>query len=248
MSPKKIILQEGAILISDAHYSFKHPGLLDLLRAIAEKKIFTSQLLLMGDMFDLLFSNVPFTLERNKDVIDLINLLSKQMEIIYLEGNHDFNLASLFPNLDVYPLSAQPVEAIFHDRRVGLAHGDFGGEIGYRIYTAVIRNSRVLKLLDMVDQIGNNFIMNALDNKLTNKDDCRKIDHFEQKIREHLKSIDLSRYDYFIEGHFHQDRQFDIAGCHYINPAAFACNETYYVVKSDQSGMRVDKVLFDRES
>ncbi len=248
MSPKKIILREGAILISDAHYSFKHPGLLDMLRAIAEGEISAPQLLLMGDMFDLLFSNVPFTLERNQKVIDLINLLSEKMEVIYLEGNHDFNLASLFPNIDIYPLALQPVEASFQDKRVGLAHGDFGGETGYRIYTAIIRNSWVLKFLDTVDKIGNNFIMNALDNKLTNKDDCRKIDNFEQKIRNHLRDIDLSRYDYFIEGHFHQDRQFDIAGCHYVNPAAFACNDIYYVVKSDQSGMRVDKVLFDRES
>ena len=54
MSPN-ITLQEGAILIADAHYSDKHPEFYAFLKALDSGQIKTKQLILMGDMFELLF-------------------------------------------------------------------------------------------------------------------------------------------------------------------------------------------------
>ena len=66
MSPKPLQLHDGAILIGDAHYSHLRPQFLDFLKTIASGKIKTTQLILMGDIFDQLFGGVAFTLERNE--------------------------------------------------------------------------------------------------------------------------------------------------------------------------------------
>ncbi|MDQ7069043.1 MAG: hypothetical protein Q9M40_14350 [Sulfurimonas sp.] len=64
-----IELQEGALLISDAHYSSSRPELLSLIKDIHSKKIPTTQLILMGDIFDALFGEVPTTQEKNREMI-----------------------------------------------------------------------------------------------------------------------------------------------------------------------------------
>ena len=220
-------LQEGAIFISDAHYSFKHKDLERFLKALRSQQIQTPQLILMGDMFDLLFGGVAETLERNHTLIELINTLSDNIEILYLEGNHDFNLAEIFSGVKVYPLVQQPLSCQYRSQSVSIAHGDFDGPLGYRIYSSLIRNRWVLATLSLLNRIGRGFIIKALDTKLAKKEDCRKIDDFESYVKKHLSQVDLSKVDLFIEGHHHQDRAFKVEDCEYINLPAFACTKGY---------------------
>ena len=230
MSPKPLKLIEGAVFLSDAHYSFKHKELYDFLKAIRLQQIQTPQLILMGDIFDLLFGGIPYTVERNKDVVDLINTLSDNIEIIYLEGNHDFNLAPIFPGVRTFSIKEQPLMCELNGQSVALAHGDFDGPLGYRLYTAVIRNPFVLRFLSMLDAIGRRFIISALDKKLARKNDCHSMHTFEQYVTKHLSKQDLSRYAMFIEGHHHQNHAFNIGECRYVNLPAFACGLGYMSV------------------
>lgn len=227
MSHNPLLLQEGAIFLSDAHYSFKHSELLAFLKAVRVQKIQTPQLILMGDIFDLLFGGIPKTVERNQEAVELINTLSDNIEIIYLEGNHDFNLASIFPGVKVFGLKQQPLLCQYKKQRVALAHGDFDAPLGYRLYSAVIRNPMVLKSLSFFNKIGREFILNALDSKLSQKDDCQQMYTFEAYIKKHLCQQDLSQYDLFIEGHYHQNVSFNIDDCRYVNLPAFACGLLY---------------------
>ncbi len=227
MSHNPLKLLEGAILLSDAHYSFKHKELLDFLKAIRAQKIQTPQLILMGDMFDLLFGGITKTVERNQEAVDLINTLSDNIEIVYLEGNHDFNLASIFPGVKVFSIKQQPIACEYKGDAVALAHGDFNGPLAYRLYTSLIRNPVILKVLSFVNRVGRQFILNALDAKLARKDDCQKMQTFETYVKRHLSKEDVKPYTLFIEGHHHQDLSFDIEGCEYVNLPAFACGLGY---------------------
>ena len=227
MSHKLMQLQEGAIFISDAHYSFKHKDLEYFLKALRSQEIQTPQLILMGDMFDLLFGGVTETLERNEKLIELINTLSDNIDILYLEGNHDFNLEQIFSGVKVYPLLQQPLQCQYKSKNISIAHGDFDGPLGYRIYSALIRNRRVLATLSLFNRVGRGFIIKALDTKLAKKEDCRKIEDFEHYIKRHLSKVTLSKVNMFIEGHHHQDRSFKIGDCEYINLPAFACGGRY---------------------
>ena len=96
-----IILKEGAFVVSDAHYSHLRPQLLDFLKAIHSKNLQPTQLIFMGDMFDTLFGGIPYTQIINKEAITLLNEISLEIELIYLEGNHDFNLKNIFPHAKI---------------------------------------------------------------------------------------------------------------------------------------------------
>ncbi|MDF1882689.1 UDP-2,3-diacylglucosamine hydrolase [Sulfurimonas sp. SAG-AH-194-C21] len=225
-----IELQEGALIISDAHYSTARPKLLSLIKDIHSKKIITPQLILMGDIFDALFIQVPKTQENNREMIELLNEISEEIELIYLEGNHDFNLQNIFLNAKVISLKEQPIICSFQDKKVALAHGDFDIGVSYQIYTAFIRNSLVLNVLNIINSLTNNFILTKLDSYLDEKDDCKEFIGFETYTQG--RRLDTFGCKYFIEGHYHQNKSFSFSKLNYINLAAFACNQRYFTVKS----------------
>ena len=54
------------------------------------------QLILMGDIFDLLIYEIKATHSFAKPYIKILEDISDKTEVLYLEGNHDFNLANFF--------------------------------------------------------------------------------------------------------------------------------------------------------
>jgi len=229
-----ITIQEGALLLSDAHYASNlRPQLLSFFQALDTQEIQTPQLLLFGDIFDALFGYIPYTYEQNKELVTLINKLSKNIEIIYLEGNHDFQLAQFFPNIQVFSIAQQPLTCKFKTQEGFLAHGDFDGAFGYKLYTALIRNSFLLRLLRFIDDRIEHKIIHAIDAHLGKKEDCQSFEGFEVFIQDHIRNY-KKEDTFFIEGHFHQNKTFFIDGVYYINLAAFACNQRYFRVKSSQ--------------
>lgn len=225
-------LKEGALIISDAHYSSARPELLSLIKDIYSQKILTSQLILMGDIFDALFKEVPKTQEKNREIIELLNEISHKIELIYLEGNHDFNLQKIFQDARVIRLQEQPYICSYKDITVALAHGDFDIGFVYKLYTSLIRNRYVLGVLNFLDTISNHFILKRLDTFLDKKDNCKEFVGFEK----YIKNRNLQKYNCnsFIEGHYHQNRSFTFKNFNYINVAAFTCNQRYFIVKSLQ--------------
>ncbi|MBW6488109.1 metallophosphoesterase [Sulfurimonas sp.] len=223
---------EGAFVVADAHYSHKRPELLAFLREIHSKKLSPSQLILMGDIFDALFGQIPMTHKKNEEAIELINKISLEIEVIYLEGNHDFNLKKIFPHVKTFPISLQPLACRFENKKVLLSHGDIEAPLGYRIYTAIIRSSIVLYLLRAVDFLTKHSVSKRLDLYLGKKDDCREFVGLEKFIYKRLWQ--KYKCDYFVEGHFHQNRTVEMGDFIYINLGAFACNQRYFIVKSAQ--------------
>lgn len=244
MSPKPLIILEGAYLISDAHFSKLRPELLGLIERIHAQKIFPPQLILMGDIFDALFGDVAYTLRENRYLVELLGEISKKIPIIYLEGNHDFNIKEYFPSMDVFSIDEQPVEFVFENKKVSLAHGDFDGNWSYKLYVKLIRNRAVVKFLTLIDSLIGNKILKKLDAYLSLKDDCREFMGF----RDFIASRNLQQYksDYFIEGHYHQNKQFDFDDFEYINLGAFACNQRYFVVKLMQDKLLLEEKRFSK--
>ena len=237
-----IEIKEGAFVISDAHYSNKRPQFLNFLQSIQSKKLLPTQLILMGDIFDALFGGVRKTLDTNQEAISIINELSQSMEVIYLEGNHDFNLKNIFPHAKVFPISQQPLACGFNKNKVLLAHGDFDGGFIYRLYTSLVRNRVILKFLNLFDD----YILNKLDSYLDKKDDCKELAYFNDLIK---KRID-SNYecDYFVEGHFHQNKEIKLDDLNYINLGAFACNQRYFTVESSKDKKFLRENNFSKET
>jgi len=245
MYHKNIEIKEGAIFVSDAHYSPLRPSFLEFIKDIHSQKIKATQLVLFGDIFDALFGGVSSTIEKNQEMIILLNDISKEIELIYLEGNHDFNLKKIFPFAKIFSISQQPVPCSINNKKAFLAHGDFDGAIGYKIYTYLIRSKMVLFVLNIVNNMFSNFILNKLDKYLDKKDDCKKLNNFKSYILSRL----TFKYecDYFIEGHFHQNKSFDFDDFIYINLGVFACNQRYFIVEFSEDKALLEEKIYSKE-
>lgn len=245
MSPK--LLHEGAILVADSHCAAWRTAFSDFLDALESDEIHTTQLVLMGDNFDLLFGPVTQTLRDNRDSIERLNRLSQKIEIIYLEGNHDFRLTALFPNIYVVGRSQQPLILEFQAQRVALLHGDLVVPFGYAFYTSLIRNRPILFCLNIINTVFKGLIINKLSRQMQRKNHCQKIQNFEEIAARHSTAPWVNKCDVIIEGHFHQNCTYDVGRLKYINLGAFACNERYYVVKSSQDRTILDEAIFHKE-
>ena len=211
-------LKEGAILIADAHYpNHKKEEFLAFLNAVYKKEIKTQQLIFMGDIFDLLVGNSPYLKERFKSEIALINLIAQDIEVIYLEGNHDFYLKPLFENIKIYPITTQPLKAKFNSKIICLSHGDkiFMPFI-YKVYTTIIRNPITLKIIPDI-------VAKYKLKSMSKKSICKKIINFEDRVK---KIKDIYSCDFIIEGHYHQDRVYK----NYYALPSFACSNKIAVV------------------
>ena len=245
MSHNNVEIKEGAFIISDVHYSHLRPEFLAFVKEIDSKELKPTQIIFMGDIFDTLFGYIPYTHHLNSELIILLNKISDDIEIIYLEGNHDFNLNNIFKNIKVYKISNQPVVSKYNDKRVLLAHGDIQNSLKYNIYTTIIRSRIALFMINILDLMLNHTIFNKLDNYLSKKDDCKEFIGFHEFISERLE--DKYSCDYFIEGHFHQNKRVKLKNFTYINLGAFACNQRYFIVKSSEDNNMLEEKMFSKE-
>ncbi len=226
-----IEIKKGAIFISDAHEGESREGFYKFLKEIEDDKITPTQLIFMGDMFDLLVDQISQTKKLNQKTIDIINKLSKNVEIIYLEGNHDFCIKNIFPHCKVFPIEKQPLKCSFFDKTILLSHGDIYQNQDYQRYTKIIRNATVLKMLNLFNILVLGSILNKILHKQNIKNMCNKID-ITNKIKRKSKIYDIenSRFDFICEGHYHQNREYIFNNYRYKVFPSFACDNSYFQI------------------
>ena len=235
-----LILQDGAILIADAHYNSNRKCFLYFVEYLDNLETPPPQIFLMGDMFDLLVGQVTQTKIFNSSVVKHINSLSQKSEIFYFEGNHDFNISIIFENVKVFSMKNQPVKMSLNNKTVLLSHGDYKVGGSYAIYSAIIRNPLLLKFLNFFDEVVSSAITNFIIKKHLNKKLCRNFTGFKEYVKDNLDTD----VDYYIEGHYHQDKQFKFDSTNYINLSAFACNQSYVEVDFQNRNNLFNKVKF----
>ena len=204
-------LNIDAIFLADTHYNQNRTELKQILLDILNGKTKTSQLILLGDIFDFLAPQIKYFVQQNQTIIDILNQLSRQIQIVYLEGNHDFNLQPLFPDIMVISRANQPYICKQNNQLISLAHGDIFTPIGYEIFTIFIRNRFILFLINLIDM--NNWITKRFNTWLLNKNiknTCLNIDNFIKKRVELYARYNVNK---IIEGHFH----YKITKENYIN-------------------------------
>ncbi len=221
-----IELKDGAIFVADVHY---HLGVREEFEKFL-REFEANQLVLMGDIFDLLVGEVEYTIKQNQKIIDLLNDLSQKIPIIYMEGNHDFQLKKLFPNILICSFEDQPLLCSYHGKIVALSHGDKYSEKKYDLYTKLIRNKIILKILNKLDKHSSYAISKKILQSQINKRFCKKRDNFKLFAKQKLKNYDIThnRFDLICEGHHHIDREFLFGTRKYKFFASFACKSDYY--------------------
>jgi UDP-2,3-diacylglucosamine hydrolase len=219
----RLTINEGAIFIADSHYNTQRNELVDILEQIINGSISTTQLFLMGDIFDFLCSEADYFVKINQKPIEMINQISKKLEVFYFEGNHDYNLQPLFPNVKVFKREHQPIEFSYTNNKICLSHGDIYTDMGYNIYCSIIRNSYLLKFLNLIDF--NNFITKKIESSLSKKIICKELSYFNHIVKKRISFY--PKCNAVIEGHFHQNKYILSENIHYFNlPSAF-CSKSY---------------------
>lgn len=215
-------LKEGAIFVADSHFNNKNNQFLIFLEKLQSNEIVTSQLFLMGDMFDFISGESKYFIKQNSSVINLLNELSKTIEIVYLEGNHDYNLQKLFPNLLVVKRENQPLFAKLDNKSVALSHGDNFINWKYDLFCSFIRNHIFLKFMNFIDFAY--FISKKIESALVGKNICHNIINFEQLVSKRINNYNT---DIIIEGHYHQGKTYIIDNKKYINIPSLCCDNSY---------------------
>jgi len=218
-------IQENALFIADSHYPHHGDAFLDLLKKLERAEVQTSQLFLMGDNFDLLFGHNDYIKTFSNEAITLLQRLSKKLEIHYFEGNHDFCLKELFPDVKVYSREEQPIMFTLGDKKVAISHGDkYVTGFGYDLYCTVLRNKTTLTLLKPFEKA----IIDHRMKKLSKKHICYTLQGFEKRVEEILEHY--TDADMVIEGHFHQAKVID----RYISLPSLACQGQVAVVRDGE--------------
>ncbi len=209
-----ISIKEQALFIADSHYPHHGDAFLDLLKKLESGEIQTPQLFLMGDNFDLLFGYNEYIKTFSSEAILLLQTLSRKLEIHYFEGNHDFCLQELFPDIQVYTREQQPIMFQLNEKKVAISHGDkYVTGFGYDLYCKVLRNQTTLTLLKPFEKA----IIDHRMKKLSQKHICFTFHSFEKRVEEILKNY--TEAELVIEGHFHQSKTVG----KYISLPSLAC-------------------------
>ncbi|MFA6741521.1 MAG: metallophosphoesterase [Arcobacteraceae bacterium] len=228
-------IKPDAIFVADSHFNNKNQELLTFLKKVESKKILTSQLFLMGDMIDFISGESRYFVKQNSVVINLLNTLSNEIEIIYLEGNHDYNLKNLFLNIQVIKRENQPLFAKFEEKTVAISHGDNFINWKYDLYCKFIRNTIFLRVMNFLDI--NFFISKKIENALLSKNICHKMNNFEHIVKRRLENYNTN---IVIEGHYHQGVGYYFDKKEYINIPSLCCQKKY--MRISKSGFHGEEI------
>ena len=155
-------------------------------------------------------------------------MLAKKSKIHYFEGNHDFNLSSVFKGITIYPISSQPAIFTLGDKRVAIAHGDIFLGFFTQNILKFLRNNGFLKLMDFIDKSLNHKISKWILSTQKDKNLSYKIPNFKELISQKIANY---QGDIVIEGHYHQGVRFEINSKDYINLPCFASERSYFIVE-----------------
>jgi len=217
-------INNGAIFIADSHYPHHGNEFLALLQKLDNGTVKASQLFLMGDNFDLLFGYNNYIKTFTIEVIELLQDLSLKIEIYYFEGNHDFCLKELFPNINVYSRDEQPISFKLGNKNIAISHGDkYATGFFYGLYCKILRNKITLTLLKPFERIIINYTMR----KLSRKKICNDFIGFEKRVDKILKNY--KDVDLVIEAHYHQST---VVG-KYISLPSLACQSEVAIVEEE---------------
>lgn len=232
-------LNSDAIFIADSHFNPNNAK--ELLHYLQSLQTPPSQMILMGDIAQILLGNLKSSISSNYPLLLALNELEKKgMQIIWLEGNHDLFLSSmkklkLLEKTLFIPRKKQPLLVSYKSEIYSLAHGDLFLNRSYEFYIRMLTG--IPKLLQCMDYLSAGEIYREIEKKLENKPikkhschffefACKRIEIYQQHLQTPIKGI--------IEGHFHIGKKLELYGMTYIALPSF-----YF----DPKGIKIGSIL-----
>ena len=226
-------IQENAIFIADSHHSFYNNSLDDFFNYLLT--LSPRQIFLLGDIFDFLVGPVEKSIKDNQNLLEKLEKITKIHCVFYFEGNHDFLLKDLqyFHKIQYFSLQNQPVLFTLNDEKIYLAHGDNFNNLSYKIYTKIIRNQKIITILNLFDRLFP--IYNKIIEHLKNKNIKYNFKNTEFFIKNRIEKYKENTKEYtdfsILEGHFHLGEFLQSQGIKYYGMPCFSCKKKYFIVE-----------------
>jgi len=178
-----------------------------LLRFFAELQGTADTLCILGDLFDFRIGLPQLSFEEHEPIIAaLVRLRQAGTRLIYLEGNHDFQLGPCFAERIGAELYVGPVVVSLQDKQVLLCHGDLVNRADwrYRLLYHTVRNRALLwsgRLLPAS-------VIHRIRQRLQRSSGGRYADNsarwdYRRIISSYASRIRLQGLDAVVLGHFH---------------------------------------------
>ena len=203
----------SAYFVSDIHIMSpscdRAQTFLSFLRSLSRESG-TTDLVLLGDIFDLWVADHAYFVDKYRDIIAEIRRLKDEgVEIRYFEGNHDLHLKFFWENRLGVTVHGGPAYARFGERHVRLEHGDQmdPDDTGYRFLRWFLRTPPIRFLVRhlpgaLIARIGDR--ASAASRDYTSHTKTIDRDAAIGKIRAHARRAYTEKpFDLIISGHVH---------------------------------------------
>lgn len=178
-----------------------------LLRFLEELRGTTDTLCILGDLFDFRIGLPQLSFAEHEPMLAaLARLRASGTRLIYLEGNHDFQLGPSFAERIGAELHVRPVVVALQGKRVLLCHGDLVNHADwrYRLLYHTVRNQVLLwsgRLLPAS-------VIQRIRQRLQRSSGGRYADNtarwdYRRIISDYASRIRSQRVDAVVLGHFH---------------------------------------------
>ncbi|MBI2607068.1 MAG: UDP-2,3-diacylglucosamine diphosphatase [Deltaproteobacteria bacterium] len=205
------------VILSDLHlWGPEDPLYRALLRFIDDKLETGDKFFIVGDLFDLFVGNKRVFRERFHELIRrLRGLGAKNVEVFYIEGNHDFQIESLFDDCAHVKIYSDVIHFDWDGRKFHFCHGDRINtrDLGYQAFRLLTRNILVQCLIEaipggFIDRVGG--MMSKASRGYHPDPDERVARMFRNYACEQISG----GYDFVIMGHSHHldDMRFRVGG------------------------------------
>jgi UDP-2,3-diacylglucosamine hydrolase len=235
------IMPAGRLAVfSDCHVQHNEdPCLEKLIQQIEDLELQRHDtLVLLGDIFDFAVGIEPY-LERYARFFDLLKSLhDRGIKLIYVEGNHDFDLKSLFKKKKLSGLELIENGSFtldFGSKRYLFTHGDLVNkkDYGYRLLRFTLRTTAVRGL---IQSLPHKWVMKigeraSHSSRKYNEPDLKTLQKIRKLYRNFACEKIQSGYDGVISGHNHLEDYFEVQiggrkGV-YVNPGFFPQDQKF---------------------
>jgi UDP-2,3-diacylglucosamine hydrolase len=233
--------KQKLVVISDLHLWGPHDPLYrGLIRFLDSYLHYNDKLFIVGDLFDLFVGNKEYFKNKYKELLSKLDHLKfKNIEVFYIEGNHDFQIEGVFQKMKHFHVYGEELHYEFFGKKIYFSHGDMinWGDFGYmawRFFTRSLVTQGIIEAIpgSILGKLGEKLSITSREYSFKKNIDVIKI------FRNFACEKIYSGYDYVVLGHSHffDNIKFRI-GEHkgqYINCGFPRKNRKFFVLESTQ--------------
>jgi len=202
------LYNKNIIFIADTHLKSSESSTIAKLKSsLLQTDAKYNVVCFLGDIFELWLGHNSYFIKHYSSFIDLCRqLIDRGIEIIFIEGNHEYNTKQFFSSYLGISCWRGPLKIRLNNKSVLLTHGDRLLNQGYlyNLFQFLTKNHYFTKIISYLFPSKTALLIGMGIAKLSRKkSSCKSVDYY----FENLKKI-IANYseDILIFGHFHKNK------------------------------------------